>query len=84
MKLCYRGVTYETNRTHVNIEGKRNVVKFRGCSYEVRQAVVNLNTEMQSELVYRGISVSEGKSARFLGSSYERQQVMLVPSCILA
>ena len=83
MKLCYRGVSYESNPTHVNVEGKRNVVKFRGCSYQLKQAVVNLKTEPQPELVYRGISVSKGKSAKFLGRSYERQEIMLVPACVL-
>ena len=67
MKLCYRGIPYEYNPTPVKVSGKKSTAQFRGCSY--------------TKVVYRGISVSEGKSARFLGRSYERQEIVLVPAC---
>ena len=69
MKLCYRGIPYEYNPTPVKVSGKKNTVQFRGCSY--------------TKVVYRGISVYEGKSARFLGRSYERQEIVLVPASAL-
>ena len=81
MKLCYRGIPYEYNPTPVKVSGKKNTVQFRGCSYLMNYAVVNLKSKPQSKIVYRGISVSEGKSARFLGRSYERQEIVLVPAC---
>lgn len=79
MKMTYRGVSYEYNPTYVQIAGKQNEVTFRGCSYTMRHAVVNVQHSDHSDVVYRGISVSEGKEARFLGNSYERQQIILAP-----
>jgi hypothetical protein len=79
MKMIYRGVSYEYNPTYVQIAGKQNEVKFRGCSYTMCHAVVNLQHSTNIDLVYRGVSVSEGKEARFLGATYERQQIILAP-----
>ncbi len=82
MKLCYRGVSYEYNPTPVQVAGKRNIVQFRGCSYEMPYAVVNLKTQPQPGVIYRGVSVSEGKSVKFLGRSYEHQETRLIPSTL--
>ncbi len=78
MKLTYRGVSYETHPTQVPVMGKKNLVRFRGCQYELSEAIVNLSKPMESSQVYRGISLSHGKKAHFLGQSYEMKQISLV------
>lgn len=80
MKLTYRGVSYEYNPTHVEIAGKQNEVKFRGCSYTMRHAVVNVQNLDHAGEIYRGVSVSEGREARFLGATYQRQSIILTPA----
>jgi hypothetical protein len=81
MEMCYRGVRYQYNQTAVPVEGKKNEVKFRGCSYTLRHAVMNVPQSSDSNIVYRGVSTATGKQIRFLGHACQHTQVMLYPVC---
>ena len=84
MELCYRGIRYQSNPSSVQISGKKNVVRFRGCSYELNHAVINVPQSSNGEVVYRGISVTSGKQIKFMGRSCEYNKVVLTPSyCLL-
>jgi hypothetical protein len=79
MKMTYRGVPYQYNPTSVKVENKNNEVKFRGCTYQLSHAVMNVSESAKSGVVYRGVSVATGKEIRFLGRTCEYRQIMLAP-----
>jgi hypothetical protein len=79
MEMRYRGVSYQYKPTTVQIEGKKNEVKFRGCSYKLNHAVINIPHSSDSEMVYRGVSVATKKEIRFLGRTYEHRRIILAP-----
>jgi len=89
MELKYRGVSYRTFPTSVKIEGKKNQVCFRGCSYTLTEATVNLPECDQAKpaafsdrtgIVYRGVSENTMVERRFLGNKYFVNPVKLIPS----
>ena len=80
MELCYRGVRYQSNPTPVKIAGKKNVLRFRGCTYELNHAAIEIQKSSNPEVVYRGVSVASGQQLTFLGSSCEHKKVVLVPT----
>lgn len=80
MELKYRGVSYRTFPTSVKIEGKKNEVCFRGCSYTLTEATVNLPEGDRTGMVYRGVSEKTLVERRFLGNKYYVNPVKLIPS----
>ncbi len=83
MELCYRGIHYQSNPSSVPISGKRNVVRFRGCSYELNHAVINVPQTSKGEVVYRGVSMTSGNKIKFMGRFCEYNKVVLTPSYCL-
>ena len=79
MKLKYRGVSYETIPTQIEIVGKKNQVMFRGCSYTLSGAVINLPKNSNKDITYRGVSMNDNQKKRFMGRTYESPKVCLTP-----
>ena len=80
MKLCYRGIPYESNSVEIPTVETGSTARFMGNSYTVRRAAVNVLVSQKSGLVYRGVSSEEKEiKAKFLGRSYSRRRVFLVP-----
>lgn len=79
MELKYRGVSYEANLTSVKIAGKKNQVTFRGCSYLLSSAVVNLPHKSHQDITYRGVSLRDTQEKRFLGQTYQSSKICLAP-----
>ena len=79
MQLKYRGVSYETNPTQIEIVGKNNKVMFRGCCYYLSGAVVNFDKKVQENITYRGISIGENQERRFMGQAYSLSRISLAP-----
>ncbi len=79
MQLCYRGNRYQSNTSSVTLSKKRNVLKFRGCTYDLNRAVINTQKSSNSSVAYRGISITSGQQIKFLGCSCEQKKVVLAP-----
>ena len=80
MKLTYRGVSYEVHPTQVEVAGKKNVIRFRGCSYETSKIVMNLKQPSKAkEITYRGVSLANGKKGSFLGQTYQQKEIIFAP-----
>ena len=79
MELCYRGQRYEYNPTAIKVSQKSKMLKFRGCTYELNNAVINLPKSNHSQEVYRGVSVASGKEIKFLGQYCDHKQIILAP-----
>lgn len=80
MKLCYRGVTYESNPPQVKTIVNGETAKFRGNDYIVHKIVMEETLNEQSPIVYRGVSEgTEKQTLRFLGQKYNFASVFFKP-----
>ncbi|MGQ4646698.1 DUF4278 domain-containing protein [Lyngbya aestuarii] len=81
MKLCYRGVSYQSTPNLIKTVETETVVKFRGLAYRVRR-LVNPSIQPQLDLVYRGVSYLSDKTN--LSPSQPQQQPIsgdTTPAC---
>lgn len=56
MKLCYRGVSYESNPQIIETVETGIIAMFRGQTYQVRRQTVESYSQPQMNLKYRGVA----------------------------
>ena len=78
MKMCYRGVHYDYDPPQVEVSRTSELVKFRGQTYELNKAVLDLKERNQDDLVYRGIAFCSDKQTKFLGQVCQRKSINLI------
>ena len=79
MELCYRSNRYQRNTHLLTLSKKRNVLKFRGCTYELNYGVTNAQKSSNSQVIYRGVSITRDQQIRFLGNLSTQKKVVLAP-----
>ena len=80
MKLCYRGISYESNPPQFQIVRTGETAKFRGNDYIVHKVAMDAPLQKKSPIMYRGVSEAKEKSTlRFLGQKYNLASVFFKP-----
>lgn len=72
MQLSYRGIPYKKTSLELPTLATDTVVQYRGMSYPLRHAPINVPLHHSSGMIYRGVAIDRGFKGSFLGRSYYR------------
>ena len=82
MELCYRGQRYEYTPYSLKVNQTKTTIKYRGCSCQKNNSMISLPRNLDSQMVYRGVSIATGKKIKFLGQYCEEKQIVLAPMTV--